>query len=209
MTLPLLIIPNVSELYRVLEDVSRAFDPLMNLTTIVLLAFTQVFTSAVFASLSPSASSGTLIALPILLSTMLPTVTEQLSLLSAMSPDSTLVTSLPERSSLLADQTVSFFTMEGPITDPSVAGPSTACVHLPMLSDPAIRQLIYQVKVGAIEAAGKKKTMGKVLLSTLVLLANPLYTISADSLEGLIEGAFKNKALLIKKFANNYNQNYL
>lgn len=56
---------------------------------------------------------------------------------------------------------------------------------------------------GATESASKGKMVRKVAPSILASLGRPLFEISADLVEGLIEGACWDKVLLAKQFADN------
>lgn len=77
------------------------------------------------------------------------------------------------------------------------------------LADLMIIQLVDRVTAGDTKAAAKGKGVRKVVPSTLDLFAKPLYRLSIDAIEGLIEGAYKYMALLSKQFAKNWNQGYI
>lgn len=62
---------------------------------------------------------------------------------------------------------------------------------------------------GAMEVASKGQTIWKVAPSDLALLIRPPYEMLANVAEGLIEGSCEHKGLLIKQFANHWNQGYL
>lgn len=108
-----------------------------------------------------------------------------------------------------AVQAASFFATSSPATDPFVVGPSITSASSTRLADLLMEELVDRVIVGATEAAGKKKSIGKTACSSLASLTKPLYKILADAAEGLIEGACEYKALLSKQFANNWNWGYL
>lgn len=56
---------------------------------------------------------------------------------------------------------------------------------------------------GAIESVSKRKTVWKVALFILASLGRPLFEMSVNLAEGLIEEACQHEGLLAKQFANN------
>lgn len=114
-TLPLLIIPTFSLPLGILEEVYSISDPLIDLATIIMLSSTLGSTSTISAIASPSASAHFLIASPLETSTIPPTVTVQLPILSATLPVPLLKTSLPEVMGIPTVQATLFFTAAVPI----------------------------------------------------------------------------------------------
>lgn len=96
----------------------------------------------------------------------------------------------------------SFLSTVIPTAEPSSMGLSTTLVYPLMLDDLMMRQLIDR-KMGAIEAIEKGKAVEEMALSSLDTLANPLYKILVNAVEGMIKGACKDKVLLSKQFAKN------
>lgn len=94
------------------------------------------------------------------------------------------------------------FVAVGPVAAFSEIGWSAAPVRALVLTDLIKRQIVELVVARATKAVIRGKTTQKMAFSVLVLLVKPPYTISADIVVGLIEGAYKHKALASKHFTN-------
>lgn len=100
-----------------------------------------------------------------------------------------MMTRLPKVMGIPTVQPALFVVAVGHAAALSEAGPSTASVCTSVLVDLTKRQLADRMIAGANKAVGKRITMQKVYLFILALLANPLYEIFADMVEGLIKRA--------------------
>lgn len=77
----------------------------------------------------------------------------------------------------------------GPTTALLEVGPSAAPIREPVLVDLMIWKIVDRVMARATKAAGKGKTVRKVVPSILALLERPRYQISLDVAKELIKGA--------------------
>lgn len=75
-----------------------------------------------------------------------------------------------------------------------------ALAHVTVLTGLTKWQLGDRVIAGANKLVSKGKTIRKVAPFALALLERPLYGISADLAEGLIEGACQHQGILAKQF---------
>lgn len=104
-------LPTLLLLLGLWEEMSRMLDPMMDLAHIALLMSMPGWAPPVSSLTSPSISAGSLIALPIIPSLVLPTAAVQLLLPTIAPPMPPLRTSLPEKVPIPAPQSASLFRM--------------------------------------------------------------------------------------------------
>lgn len=68
-----------------------------------------------------------------------------------------------------------------------------------------IQELLDWLCARTMELAVKGKRVRKIAPSAIVLIAKPPFRLSAEVVEGLIEGVYEQKQLLSKQFADNWN----